>query len=56
MTITITTQGHTYIIQDPEELMIETDGDGITFESAPDSNDNMVFIFKTGGTNNDNQQ
>lgn len=45
MTVTITTQHHTYLVEDPEELRIEAP-EGVTFEASNDG-DNQYYIFKT---------
>jgi hypothetical protein len=45
MTVKITTQHHTYLIEDPEELSIEAP-EGLTFEASNDG-DNQFYVFKT---------
>ena len=51
MTATIVTKGHTYIIDDPEELTIEVGPDeGIAFDAT---NEDGVQVYKYKGETNE---
>lgn len=44
MTVTIVTEGHTYIVTDPEEIRIEAES--ITFEASVEDG-RQVYIYTT---------